>query len=197
MIFDMPRLVAAADKLLRELTNPLHRRIIENYRRHALLEVCGRWEEIFDPEMTVAHPRYVIHNAGKTTVLDGYEAVAGLYSSYVESNSTVIFLENERLFVNDWGFASESSSHRLWQGRDLQAQGEKIDDPDAWYVATTTTGMFWPYTSDGRMIGENVYRGGDRTIRRAAPDEILTRQDVIRMLEPLITPMGTYSTALA
>lgn len=197
MFFDMPKLVAAADDLLQTLTDPLHRRIIENYRRHAMLEVSGRWEEIFDPDMTVEQPRYVIHNAQGMTVLDGYEAVSGLYKSYMESNSTVILLENEKLLVSDWGFASEATSHRLWQGKDLKAQGERIDDPDAWYIASTTTGMFWPYTSDGRMIGEHVYRGGDRTIRKAAPEDIITRDDVARMLNPLITPMGTYSKALA
>lgn len=196
MFFDMPKLVAAADKLLQELTNPLHRRIIENYRRHAMLEVSGRWEEIFTPEMTVEHPRYVVHNAQGMSVLDGYEAVAGFYTSYVESESTVILLENEKLLVGDWGFASEATSHRLWRGEDLKAQGEPIVDLDAWYIATTTTGMFWPYTSDGRMIGEHVYRGGDRAIRKAPPEDVITRAEVARVLEPFITPMGTYSEAL-
>jgi hypothetical protein len=55
---DMASTISAADRLLETLTDPLHRQIIENYRRHAILEVCGEWEDIFTPDMTVEVPEY-------------------------------------------------------------------------------------------------------------------------------------------
>ena len=47
---DIRLLTLAADTLLETTTNPLHRRILENYRLHAMLEVSGRYHEIFVPE---------------------------------------------------------------------------------------------------------------------------------------------------
>jgi hypothetical protein len=40
------------------LMNPRSKAILENYRRHANLEVCGLYEQILTPEMTVEHPVY-------------------------------------------------------------------------------------------------------------------------------------------
>ncbi|MGB0922102.1 MAG: hypothetical protein ACPG1C_12395 [Alphaproteobacteria bacterium] len=49
---DIRLLTLAADTLLKTVTNLRHRKIIENYRRHAMLEVSGQYKEIFAPEMT-------------------------------------------------------------------------------------------------------------------------------------------------
>ena len=61
---DIAVTISAADRLLETTTDPLHRQILENYRRHAILEVCGLWEEIFTPEMTVEHPLYCFNVSG-------------------------------------------------------------------------------------------------------------------------------------
>ncbi|UXC89904.1 hypothetical protein EGM87_12665 [Sphingobium sp. RSMS] len=41
MKYDIRLLTKAADDLLGTVTNPVHRRILINYRRHAIFEVCG------------------------------------------------------------------------------------------------------------------------------------------------------------
>lgn len=192
MFFDMPKLVLAADRLLETTENPHHRAILENYRRHAMLEVCGRWREILTPDMTVAEPVYIVHSKTGAALLDGHAAVAGLYESYYDTDSCTILLEDEVLIVGDWGFSSEAMSHRLWRGKWLREQGEDIDDPEAWYIASNMTGMFWPYSRDAKMMGEHVYRGGKRTIRKAEPHEVIRRDEVNRVLTPLIAPLGTY-----
>ena len=73
MKYDIRRLTLAADNLLETNTNPRHRRILSNYRRHAMLEVSGRYEEIFTPEMTVEHPFYRISSADGVLELDGLD----------------------------------------------------------------------------------------------------------------------------
>jgi hypothetical protein len=50
--------IEAADRLLETTENPLHRQILENYRRRAILDISGDWEVIFDPDMTVEEPLY-------------------------------------------------------------------------------------------------------------------------------------------
>jgi len=74
---DISKLTRAADEALETTDHPLHRQILENYRRHAILETTGRWREIFTPEMTVEHPIYRNHASGKSEVLDGRDAVMG------------------------------------------------------------------------------------------------------------------------
>ena len=61
MKYDIRQLTLAADTLLKTTTEPLHRKILNNYRRHAMLEVSGRYEEIFAPDMTVEEPFYRVH----------------------------------------------------------------------------------------------------------------------------------------
>jgi hypothetical protein len=46
------------DRTIDRLMNPRSKAILENYRRHANLEVCGLYEQILTPEMTVEHPVY-------------------------------------------------------------------------------------------------------------------------------------------
>ena len=41
---DIAETISAADKLLETTENLRHRAILENYRRHAILEICGEWE---------------------------------------------------------------------------------------------------------------------------------------------------------
>ena len=49
--------------LLRTVEDPRHRAILSNYRRHALLEVSGRYEEILTPAMTISNPVYRLTEA--------------------------------------------------------------------------------------------------------------------------------------
>ncbi len=53
------------DDLIDTLENPRHRKILINYRRHGLLEVSGRYEELLAPNMTVPHPHYRLFEGGQ------------------------------------------------------------------------------------------------------------------------------------
>jgi hypothetical protein len=131
---DIAITISAADRLLETLTDPLHRRIIENYRRHAILEVCGAWEDIFAPDMTVEVPEYYFN----MSFMDGVRAVGdevrAIYQSLAETQTTVMLVEDERLMVSDWGFASDSYFSTYQRGRDLLARGFTGYEPDGYYV---------------------------------------------------------------
>ncbi len=49
--YDVTKLNVAIDKLLQTTTNSRHRFLLQAYSRHRYLEVAGRYEEIFAPEM--------------------------------------------------------------------------------------------------------------------------------------------------
>ena len=45
---DVTQTNRAVDELLERTGNPRHRYLLENFHRHRLLEIAGRYEEIFE-----------------------------------------------------------------------------------------------------------------------------------------------------
>ena len=86
---DVRRTNDAIDRLLAVTTNPRHRFLLQAFYRHRFLEIAGRYEEIFAPEMMcdspVYHFDYAKMNArvvGNGTTLDT-QVVGGSYWSKV------------------------------------------------------------------------------------------------------------------
>jgi hypothetical protein len=190
MKFNILDRAPAMEALIAKTTNKRHLAILENYRRHAILEVCGKWEGILEPDMIVPHPVYRFHTPKGTRIIDGMDAVRAEYQMYAEQNTTVIYHTEEHCAVNDDGLYSEYVSHRFWPGRILAQQGDDVDDPDAMYEVTLTQAMFWPYDDQARVIEERVYRGNDRKVRRCPPDEVITVQECREKLLPLLRPVA-------
>ncbi len=181
----LDRIFDHTDALLARTVNPLHRKILINWRRHACLEIMGRYEELVAPDMTVPHPIYRLHNETGTTVLDGMDAVVGFYRRMTESGATVMGMTDDRIAVNDWGFAIESTFLHFYPGKVLAAGGVDIDDEDATYLATYPQVMVWSYTPHGLMIGENIYNGR-RTITKPAPEDVITPAEAVQILAPVL-----------
>ena len=186
MKYDIRRLTLAADTLLEKNTNPRHRRILSNYRRHAMLEVSGRYEEIFMPEMTVENPFYRISSADGVLELDGLEAVKGFYQSLIDKNSTVMLLEHENIIVNDWGFASEALFHSFMPAETAIANGHEVPDINANYVESRWVCMMWPFDEAGRMIGERVYQAPTASLEKCPEEDFLTLDHVRSVFDPIL-----------
>src|SRR5262245_55920540 len=106
---DVTKTMAEAERMLRELDNPRHRRIISNYRRHALAEISGNWQLIFDPEMTVDDPQYdlVMPRIDEPVRFHG-EAVRARYERVASIGRNVCVFTEENLAVGDRGFGHEA-----------------------------------------------------------------------------------------
>jgi hypothetical protein len=182
---DITMLTRAADGLLEHVENPRHRRLLENYRRHALLEVTGRWEQIFVPDMTVAHPVYYLNINRTSVTLDGYEEVIAFYRTLTDTQSNVIVLEHEQLAVADWGLASEAMFNSYVRGHVIPD-----GDPDLHYVVRQRIAMHWPYDERGRLIGEHVYEHADHLeVIEVPEEEFITLAEAREKLDPLIRPL--------
>ncbi|MHB8690273.1 MAG: hypothetical protein ACYDHH_03415, partial [Solirubrobacteraceae bacterium] len=179
------------DRLLETTEHPLHRRILENYRRHAILEICGEWEGIFDPEMCVEHPVYYFNITGMDgLVADGANAVKEIYRTLAETQTCVMLVEDEQLWVNDWGFASNSMFVTYQGGHDLEAKGFEIDDPDGCYCEYQHFAMIWPYDEQARLKGEHVYE--NKALHHIEPipqADFITLDDARARLLPLLRPL--------
>jgi len=64
---DVTKFNAAIDRVLATTENPRHRYLLQGYSRHRYLEVAGRYEEIFAPDMMVEAPCYHFRAGGIST----------------------------------------------------------------------------------------------------------------------------------
>lgn len=187
MKYDIRLLTKAADDLLKTVTNPRHRKILINYRRHAILEVCGRYKEILAPDLSVEDPEYLMYVGGAPVQYKGRERVEALYASMVKTNICVMMFENEQLRVDDNGFSTRVTFHIFMPAAIAVHFGAHVeaDQLDEMVIQTTDRIMVWDYTPDGRLKGENIWVGGG-SFRVCPPEDVITIQDCNDILMPLI-----------
>jgi hypothetical protein len=175
------------DALLEKTLDPRHRAIIKNYRRHVLLEISGRWEDVINAEMMVAEPRYRIDFGGQNVTVNGYDEIADMYKAAIASGATTFAPLEERIAVADWGIAIESYLAAHQRGRDLQAMGVEVPNPDGFYQLEHWVGAFWPYDENCRLIGEHVFEdAGSRAVHEISEADFITPSRAAAMLAPLI-----------
>jgi hypothetical protein len=188
---DIAETISAADKLLETTENPRHRAILENYRRHAILEIRGEWEAIFAPESMVEEPVYCFSITGfDGVVVDGADGVKGVYRNLAETQTCVMLVENEHLWVDDWGFASDSNFVTYQRGHNLIDKGFEADDPSGYYREIQHFVMVWPYDARARLFGERVYEDKPlHRIERISREDFITLDDARARLLPLLRPL--------
>jgi hypothetical protein len=81
--FDITKTNIAVERLIETTENPRHLYLLHAYNRHRYLEMAGRWEEIFAPDMTVEKPVYHFNMLDKSITLDGAEAVQEVYREHL------------------------------------------------------------------------------------------------------------------
>lgn len=174
--------------------SPHRRAILLNYNRHAALEFStNKWQHIFTEQMTVDHPHYRVHLAmPELMTFDGTDAVKGFYSAL---NERVVWLQEEQLFVNDWGMGSYSTFGQFASGAEVRQFGYEADDPDARYAMLCPLAMFWPYSSDAKMIGEDVYQLAPFTVVKCGPGDEFSFEERSEMLADYVGDMADFATA--
>ena len=176
------------DALLAVTTDPHHRAILLNFRRHVLLEISGRWEEILTPDMTVEHPVYRMGGlSGAMTVYDGMDAVRALYRGLAEVGATVMMPIAEHMTVTDQGVIAEALPFGSFgHGAALAAAGLDVD-PDAHYLVEVNVMYIFEYDRDARLTAERNYVDGSSVVaRRLEPDEVITTAQARAFLAPYL-----------
>ncbi|MBM7278088.1 hypothetical protein RD149_17220 [Gordonia westfalica] len=191
------------DDLIDTLENPRHRKILINYRRHGLLEVSGRYEELLAPNMTVPHPHYRLFEGGQGTILDGMDTVRAFYQQLAAMDMLVMWTGKQKMAVHDWGFAGEAEFSQFVPGallgdnvfdsvnNDPGAPSSSQYDADSFYLVRRTLAFFWPYDEDGKMIGEHVYEDTEsKVVTKVGNDEVITGARAAELLAPIIDKYG-------
>jgi hypothetical protein len=193
--FDITQTNIAVERLIETTDNPRHLYLLHAYNRHRYLEMAGRWEEIFAPEMTVAHPTYHFNVFGINTVLDGADAVRAVYAEWSRTGQCIFYAANEKLAVGDNMICSTATIYQQTPGALLAEAGAPVD-PEAHYLVGNVEHMIWPYDDEGRLIGEDVWEidESQRQIIPLDPSEVLTVERSAQLLEPLIKPLPALAS---
>ena len=212
---DVTKTNIAIDELLKTTVNPRHRFMLLAYHRHRYLEIGGRYEEIFAPEMTVENPTYHVSVRSNKVRLDGQNSVKSLYRLWAETNQCVFYAAGEQVAVADNYIASTATLYQQVSGRTLKfdkamsylpgflsaplvrkALSMKNIEPDAnsYYLYVNYVEMIWPYDDRGRLIGENVWEPEPEKaeIVKLKPEDVLTVEEAARRLNPLIKPLPSF-----
>jgi hypothetical protein len=152
------------EKLLQTTTKPLHRAMLENFRRHVHLEGSGQFEKIVANDMMVDHPVYRVSWGDNPAIVEGKKAVVNFYNSV---GAQVLWNSDDYLAVNDWGIADELTFNQLVKGSDLIRMGYQASDPDGHYHLQSRQAFIWPYDDQARLRGENLYE--DKTSLKITP----------------------------
>lgn len=197
--FDITRTNEAVERLISVTDNPRHRFLLEAYNRHRNLEMAGRYEEIFTPEMTVEHPVYRFSLIGQPVLkLDGRDQIEPLYHHWTETDQCVFYNEGERVAVGDYMVVSRTTGYQQTLGAELREPAADVD-PGAMYLVKAQVVMVWPYDSRGRLVGEDVweYDDAEREVIKLDPADVLTAERAGELLEPLIRPLPRFDSSMA
>lgn len=184
-IFDVRNVPAAVDAQLAVVENPKHRHVLKNFRRHALLEVSGFWQDILIPTMTVEQPVYRVTERGKTHVFAGMDAVRDFYAATAAGGGNVFGPLEEHVAVTDHGLFTEALFANVVRGSHPSLAGEDVE-PDGVYQVTHHIGACWPYR-DGLLVGEHIYEESSSwTVTELDPSALTSPEDARRMLAPYL-----------
>jgi hypothetical protein len=193
---DITKLNDAIDRLMAVTTNLRHRFLLTAFARHRLLEVAGRYPEIFAPEMMVDRPVYRFNALGlKNVRLEGADAVKGLYGMWAQTHQSIFVVDREQIAVADNFIASVAWGYQQVLGEALIANGIKVDDPKAYYkYSLGGIQQFWPYDDRGRLVGEDVWEPDPdkAVITKLDPADVMTTQEAAVLLNPLIKPLPSF-----
>jgi hypothetical protein len=215
MKYDITQTNLAVRRLIEKTDNPRHRFMLIAYDRHRNLEMAGRYEEIFAPEMMSENPVYHVHADRTNAKLEGQDAVKSLYRMWAETNQSIFYTENEQVAVADNFIASVTTVHQQVSGKSLAvnnllshlprfisdavlkrmlaAKGFKADE-NSMYLYTNVIQMIWPYDDRGRLVGEDVWEPDPEKaeITKLDPSEVLTTAQSAKLLNPLIKPLPSF-----
>jgi hypothetical protein len=212
---DITKANIAIDKLLETTTNPRHRYILQAYSRHRYLEVSGRVEEIFTPDMISDNPMYNLHALGFNQRLTGLDQIKPLYRMWAETNQCIFYTENEQVAVADNFVASSLTAYQqVWGGSLLMSKGLALlpkglshdllmalldkkglkAEPTCMYLYRNFEETIWPYDDRGRLMREDVWepQPENAEIIKLEPEDVVTTAQAAVALAPLIKPLPNF-----
>lgn len=158
--FDTTNVARIANDLLASLTDERRRKILINFRDHALAESCGDLEALL---ATCSQQFQVYATNGASEEFSAlqpqsYEALCDYYGALVALNQYLIHFDCEKLIVGDDEIVIEGIVHQLLSGKSCRElhRIEGLDD-SAVYQSSMRTLIIFIFDEDGLGAGEQAY----------------------------------------
>jgi hypothetical protein len=182
---DLLRIRAFADSQ----DSSLHRAMIENYLRHASLEIGfdpERWSDLFCDEMMVSVPVYHVQLAGdpETITYKGDDEIKAFYSSMAAAYGGLQTHDPILLAVADWGVSILEEDYVYLTGSEARELGYTVDDQDAHYRLKQKFSSYWRFDGDARLEGEDIFQLTGGEITKMEPDEVFSREELLAVVAP-------------
>jgi hypothetical protein len=158
-------------KRLQMEKNPRVRRNLESLVEHMRSEVRGDTDGV----LATLSPNVVYYNydpVGQPHVFRGLDEVRKFYATLHEI-CHALEVDWDQLCIDE-NMALTAGSHKLaYTGRYLRSLGVKVDDLDGLYLETGRTVLIWPFDSDGKILGESLYRTADHPPEEMAKKKLM------------------------
>ena len=174
------------DGILAETVDPHRRAMLKNMRRHQLLELSGRWQEVLAPEYTVEVPRYRVVTPLGADEYVGLEAVTQLYQKIFGSGGGIWSPIEEELAVTDHSVIAESHLGAFMRGEFLPSQMGTDLIEDQWYLLAFRQVYIFEFDKEALLIGERSYDSGSSQIYEVSPEEVITCEAAAILLKPYL-----------
>ena len=160
--FDPDQSWAPLEARIAKEKDPRRRQLLEQVRDHVRSEISGELDGLM---ATLAdQPRYHFWGVPVEGGPKGRAAVEEFYRQMIAGGGHRFHFDIERIVVDEDTVVTEGKIHQTVPGAAIAAsgveevEGERVDG-DATYLSETHIVTVWPMTSDGRIIGEDIYFG--------------------------------------
>ena len=176
--FDPTTMARAANEELARITEPHRRKILINFRDHALAEAMGDYDALMGT-CSKKRQRYEIYadvdNEFARHQPQSYEELVPHYRALIDANMYLIHGEPDKLIVGDDAIMAEMVQHMVVPGAIAKhAFGVDEAQEEGVYLFTTRLGVIFIFDEDGMGCGEHAF-GGKTSIadmRLLSEDEI-------------------------
>ncbi|HEU4359918.1 MAG TPA: nuclear transport factor 2 family protein [Mycobacterium sp.] len=170
-VIDPTRTWAPLVERLAETTNERHRAVLGVVIEHMKGEAAPDLDRVMATLST--EPDYHFWMGGQDVGPKTTDGVRSYYLDFLGTRTNVLEFEIERLIVDDNNVVTEGNMKQLYPGSLATAiLGVEVDDPDADYLVMYRQLLVWPIDASGKIIGEDSYFGGVRSVTKVARDDL-------------------------
>jgi len=161
--FEPTRAARVANEHLKTITDPRRRKLLINFRDHALAECMGDYDALM---ATCSQKRqsYVVHSPTSNEFSQhqpqSYEELLPHYKALIDLNMYVIHTEIKKLTVGDDELFIDVSHHQIIPGEmAVNVYSIPEADPNAVYEMYARLWVVFIFDEDGMGAGEHAYSG--------------------------------------
>ena len=170
-IIDQSLMWRSMEERIARTTNARHKAMLQTVVAHSKAEADGDIEAVL--ATLGPHPAYHFWSDGHDVGPKGLDGVTAFYHQLVKSGAGYLQSPKDRIVVDDENVVTEMRVRQILPGPVAQANGYAVDDEDAFYAIEFRAVVLWPFTADGKLVGEDTYVSRDLgDIRKLALSEV-------------------------